>query len=470
MSQTTSQKALLKKIFEKDIEAFSRFFFPHHLTKPPPPFHRELFSLYEQADVTRIVAGAPRGHAKSTITGLCYLLWEAIHGKRKFILLISDTHSQATLFLDTVKAEIEGNERIQEFYGNLKSDVRWSEAEVIIGKTMVKALGATASVRGLKYMQYRPDLAIIDDLENDEAVLSKERREKMEHWFNATLLPAMAIHGRIVMIGTVLHYDSLLNKLLDKDKYSSFTKRMYRAIQDDGTALWPEHLSLEDLEKMRQEYKERGLSFQFSAEYLNDPVSGDHQKFKREETAFYNEEELASQQYLTYMTVDRAYSTAKTSDFTAFVVVSVSKDNFWYVRHAERLRAAEPEVIDKFFALCSYWNPVTIGFEQKAYKYTLKHVLDTEMRKRNQFLKIVELKDGGKSKNMRIEGLEAQFVSGQIKFLRSQHDLLDELYLFPRSPFDDLSDALAYISDIADTPYVTKTRKKRYTPLTRYGG
>src|SRR5487761_2170176 len=102
---TQEQKiGTLKKIFSEDIKIFGKYFFPHHLSLDTPSFHEEIYKAYE-GDCKRVAIGAPRGHAKSTITDLVYLSWMIVNGKAKFVLLVSDTYSQATLFLEALKAE-----------------------------------------------------------------------------------------------------------------------------------------------------------------------------------------------------------------------------------------------------------------------------------------------------------------------------------------------------------------------------
>ena len=60
MTTNEEKIAVLKRIFSEDIEQFGRFFFPHHMSKPSPKFHKEIFGLYE-AEYDRIAIGAPRG-------------------------------------------------------------------------------------------------------------------------------------------------------------------------------------------------------------------------------------------------------------------------------------------------------------------------------------------------------------------------------------------------------------------------
>ncbi len=448
-SEQQKRIAVLKRVFHDDIEEFGKYFFPHHSELQTPEFHREIYTLYE-GEEKRIALGAPRGHAKSTITDLIYLSWAIVHTKAQFVLLISDTHSQAVLFLDTLKAELESNEKLKAFYGDLTSN-DWSESEITTNGIKIKALGAGMKVRGLKYRQYRPDLVIVDDLENDELVESKARREKLERWFNGALVPSMAKDGRIIVIGTILHYDALLAKLLDPNQYTEYYKKTYRAINDEG-ALWESHLTLAQLNAIKDEYIQKGQGFLFYAEYQNDPVSSEYQKFKYEKIQFYNDDSLKEKNLNTYLLIDRAYSTENTADFTGIIVLSVDQENNWYVRIAERLKGEEKDLIDKIFYYVSHYGIKQAGIEQKAFLHTLKPTLDDEMRKRNQFFTIDELKDGGRAKELRIEGLLPRYESGSIYFLPEQKDLIDELIRFPKAAFDDLSDALSYGLNMAKSP------------------
>ena len=434
------------KVWSKDIEVFGDFFLKHHIRKKTPAFHKEIYKLYQGED-KRVAVVAPRGFSKSTITDLVYLLWIIVNKKANFIILASDTYSQAVLFLDALKAELESNDQLKAWYGDMTSN-NWSEGEIVANGIMIKAVGAGMKVRGLKYREHRPDLIVIDDLENDELVQSKERREKLERWFNGALVPSLAEGGRVIIIGTILHYDALLTKISRKDTYKEFKKRIYRAIMD-GESIWKEHKNVEQIEDLKKEYIDKGQGYLFYQEYMNDPVSGDNQKFKQEKFKYYTEQEIEKKQLNTFLTIDRAYSTQKTADYTAFIVVSVDRENNWYVRQAERFKGNEYEVRVKIFDMIAYWKPSKTGMEQKAFKYTFKLVLEEEMRKRNIFFQVEELKDGGVSKNLRIEALIPRFLSGSLYFKKDQTDLFDEMMTFPSGVHDDLIDSLAYQMEIA---------------------
>jgi len=440
----------IRELYNKDILYFGESALAHHFKKKTPDFHKEVISYLIDEDKKLIALGAPRGHAKSTLVDLLYLLWVILNKKAKFVLLISDTYSQAVLFLDAVKAELEGNELIKQLYGKLESK-NWSEGEIIVNGIMIKALGAGMKVRGLKFRENRPDLVIIDDLENDELVQSKDRREKLERWFNGALLPSLSEDGnaRVIVVGTILHFDSLLAKLLQDKTYKNWFKKTYKAIMD-GKALWEEHLNLEQLEEKKKQYTENGQLYLFYSEYMNEPVSSENARFPIEKFSYFTEEEIAKKQLKTFITIDRAYSKEKTADSTGIIVNSVDNDNNWYIRQAERFKGTEQELIDKIVDLKLYYQPVKIGIEQKAFEYTIKPNLERTMRERNCFFVVEELKDGGQNKNRRIESLVPRFLSKSMFFKETQTDLIDELITFPKAVHDDLSDALAYQMTMAN--------------------
>ena len=73
-----------------------------------PDFHKECWELCTGPDKF-VAMAAPRGHAKSTGITLGYGLSTLVFRERKFMLLVSDTESQAALFLGTIKQELQEN-------------------------------------------------------------------------------------------------------------------------------------------------------------------------------------------------------------------------------------------------------------------------------------------------------------------------------------------------------------------------
>ncbi|MCM4813741.1 hypothetical protein MMS45_30065, partial [Escherichia coli] len=87
---------------------------------------------------------------------------------------------------------------------------------------------------------YRPDLVILDDIENDEMVRNPEQRDKLHDWLTKTVMPLGEAGGKtdIIYIGTILHYDSVLSRTLNNPMWK--TARFKAVIQ------WPANMKLWD--------------------------------------------------------------------------------------------------------------------------------------------------------------------------------------------------------------------------------
>lgn len=272
-----------------DLLAWGRKYLPAHIAKGGADFHEELARALRTE--TRIAVAAPRQHAKSTLICVVYCLYAAAVLKEPYIVIVSDTLDQAKEHLDTLREELTNNEQLLEDYPHLrlpqggdykKGAVARRRGDLTtLGGIKIVAKGARGSLRGMKKGHQRPTLILVDDLENDTAVLSETMRNKLEEWFFKALTNLLSVDsGRIVVAGTILHGHSLLSKLTDERRGpSTYWRRVYSAYietpdplnegQTITSPLWPQQWSMEKLEAKRIEIGPRA----FSTEFLNLPVS-----------------------------------------------------------------------------------------------------------------------------------------------------------------------------------------------------
>lgn len=175
----------------------------------------------------RVVA-APRGHAKSTSLTFKGTIHAVVYGYKHYPIIISDSSDQAEGFLDNIRVEFEENEAIREDFGDLTGKVWRSNVLVTSTNIKVEAIGSGKKIRGRKHRNWRPDLLILDDIENDENVRTPEQRAKLDSWFKKAVSKAGDDYTDIVYIGTLLHYDSLLaNTLKTLDTRQLSTGQLY---------------------------------------------------------------------------------------------------------------------------------------------------------------------------------------------------------------------------------------------------
>ena len=229
-------------------EYFVTNYFPHYTRNPDQSYlHKYLFSRLPQiltSERSELDAlAAPRGEAKSTIVTRLFALYCVVTDQKKYIAIISDSIDQSAEFLQAIKTELEVNPRIKTDFPKVIGTGRvWQAYSIQTANNIkIQCAGARKKMRGWVYGAYRPDLVLLDDLENDENVESPEQRDKLYKWLLRTPLKLAAAGEKmdVVYIGTILHHDSVLNRIL---KNKGWTTRVFKALLEwpDNMALWDE--------------------------------------------------------------------------------------------------------------------------------------------------------------------------------------------------------------------------------------
>lgn len=416
---------------------------------PTPDFHREMWDLCTSP--SRYVAiAAPRGHAKSTSITHAYTLTATLFRQRDFVLILSDTWSQAVEFLRDLKTELMTNEGIIKDF-EVKRLAKDTEDDIIVvmrdGYTFrIVARGSEQKVRGLKWNNKRPNLVIGDDLEGDEQVESKLRRDKFFNWLMKAVLPCGSDDCLYRIVGTVMHFDSALERLLKDETWTTRRYRAHRNFNDFSEILWPEKFSAERLKEIRRKYVVQGTSDGYSQEYLNEPIAaGDSffrpDLFQRMKPA---EMEIRGVHYVGW---DFAVSKSQKSDYTVATVWKVDAEGRKYVVDCRRGRWDSKEIIDEMMAVEQAYDPRCHFAEKGTIDNALGPFLDTEMMRLNRYLNIVKIAST-KDKETRAKPLQGMLKSLHIKFngdMPYWPDMEEELRRFPKGGHDDIVDALSIV-------------------------
>lgn len=318
--------------WEENFETFCRFILPHAFTKSFADFHKQTFKEFNN-DRDSVVA-APRGHGKSTLIGLGYVLWQVLYKKEKYLVYTSQNHEKSVQFLEPIKFELMNNKLLKFVYGDFKiksvkdeEDFSRNREDCFDYHNMrIQALSFEKNIRGLKYGVTRPTLIILDDIDDDQRVLNPDLRKKDSDKLTKQIIPALDPEkGRVKMIGTILHHDSLLAKRLRVEDGT-----IYRAIDDNGKILFPGLYTYDKL----MEIKRKIGSTSFQSEYLNNPVDDSAAIIKREwvrecfiESLSFDDDYDWSEKYLG---VDFAFSDRVTADKSAFVEIA-KQDGLFYM-------------------------------------------------------------------------------------------------------------------------------------------
>lgn len=435
-----------------------------------------------------VAIAAPRGHAKTTAVTVGYGLATLLFRDRRFMVIVSDTEAQASMFLNNMKMELTDNPTVAELF-DLKMTpagdvdfVKNTETDMIVqcndGHTFrVMAKGAEQKLRGMNWAGVRPDIVICDDMENDELVMNKERRDKLKAWFSAALLPMLSKQGIIRVVGTILHMDSLLETFmpenqvqglragkkinyLKEDELKVWTEyrtpwksARYRAHNPDFSAiLWPSRMTKQDFQDLYDMLSGQGLSDLYSQEYLNRPLDEKNTYFKRQDfIPMTAEDRKATVNY--YVTADLAISEKERADYSVFVIAGVDEHKHIQVRNVIRERLDGREIVDTLMMIQKVYNPVAIGIEEMQISKSLGPFIREEMIKQNNYISLHPMRHMNKDKIMRARSIQARMRAGSVRFAKDADwypTFEDECMRFPRDKHDDQVDAFAYLGLMLD--------------------
>lgn len=434
--------------------------------KPVPPFHKEMWELC-CSDNPKVAIAAPRKHAKSTAITHAYLLAMLLFRVKSFCLLVSCTEEQAVGFLGDIKEELSGNESLRKTF-KVKKLLKETETNVIClmadgHKFRIQAKGSEQKVRGIKWLGKRPDLIICDDLEEDEQVMNPERRNKFRKWFMNALVPCGSDSCSIRVVGTILHLDSMLNRLLHNKMWGSL---FYEA--EDGNfknLLWPEKFSEKTLRDTYNDYVEDDNPEGYSQEYRNQPVDIKRAYFNKD--YFYDFERDANGKAIlpnleNYAAADFAIAETERADFNVHVVGGMCPDGYLHILDVKRFKGDADLIIDELIATQLHWHPNLFTFETAKIDKSIGPSLYREMSRRKDSKAIlnIETMTPTQSKTARGRSIQKLHKAGHIKYDKQaswypafEAELMMVADSGPRGRHDDQFDAFAFLGLTIDKFY-----------------
>jgi phage terminase large subunit-like protein len=470
--------------FKENPLAWGYYFLGHHFTMASPPFHVKI--LQEILQNKKVVACAPRSHSKSTLAMVLFPIWGVCFQRFRHIIILQANLEKAIASLKTIKAEFEDNDLLRKTY-KIKMPVDTQNLTVFRHpdgfETQVVCFGMEqmGKIRGSKFGAYRPDCILVDDLETDELVRTRELREDLHRKFKDAVEPAIDIAAdyRIVYIDTMKHYDSQLAKMISSEMYTDFKKLFFPAIfkDKDGNekALWEERFSLEHLKKLEKEDP-----VAFAKEYMGDPVTGQSATF---DAADFRRWTVNTDDYLLYdkdgsiisrgslrdckvaIGYDLAWEEKRRHDYTAIVPCYITPNSEILVDFYINEKGVKPDVLaEHLFNMDAKYQGITKkvvvhGFEKGKYEKVFKWLLDQERKKRNKFPIVKDVPWVTDKKERITIPLQPRYANHAIFHRKDMGDLESQLMRFPSGTNDDILDSLSLaVRLLCDAP-TTRTEK-----------
>ena len=273
-----------KAACERNFQLFCESYFPETYALAWSPDHLKVIEKIETAVLRGglFALAMPRGSGKSTLSESA-VIWAMLYGHREFITLIGATESAALETLDSIKTELEVNERLAEdfpevcfpiaqlegianrcagqLYKGERTRITWTSNEIVLPTVegsrasgiIVRVAGITGRIRGMKFKRsdgrsVRPSLVIIDDPQTSESAGSLEQTRKRVRVLAGDILglagPGQKISG--IMPCTIIRpgdmADIILNRNTHPDWNGEKTRMVYRF--PTNMKLWEEYAEI----------------------------------------------------------------------------------------------------------------------------------------------------------------------------------------------------------------------------------
>lgn len=397
-----------------DARFLIQFYLADELKFDVPDFHVESFNLITMEQILYIALALPRGHAKTTLSKLS-CVWYFLFTPTRFVVYVSNTAPIAAEACKDIIAYLRNPNHQALFDGPVDIDFEvdreghgyykfWMNCPKGDGTfyrkfCILKALGAGQQVRGLNVDNERPQLAVVDDLEDNENTATPMLQKKLRKWFFGAFIKALSKkRKKVIYLGNMLSNQSILYYLCEKSpQWHSIRKG---ALLSNGQPLWPDMWSLNDLRADFVEYQNLGETALWFAEMMNMPMAEGTALIAPDEIT-YLPLVLPGQQSTSFITYDPAISQKTWANDSAIAVHGYVCDR-WQIVETFSAKMEPEKVFHILIELCLKWNTRCVGIEGGAYQLGLKLLYDILMKAYGQTFTVYEIPHHNRAKVERL--------------------------------------------------------------------
>lgn len=454
-----ASQAEIREKLRTDGEFFIEFFLADELTSPVPFFHSgEIWPLLTNTAMQRVLLAIPRDHAKTTLSKLA-VVWYFLFTNHRFCVYLSNTNTIAKNACKDIMGYFNSPNFIAT-YGKIKM-VKESETDSLwrfdipmpdgrIKHCILRAVGAGQQMRGINIDNQRPDIAVVDDVEDNENTDSENLQKKLDKWIFGPFLKALARQKKIIWLGNMLQKTSLLARLSVRPNWNPV---VFGALVKDAATgllvpLWPERWPIDELVEDFQEYQELGLVETWMCEMMNMPGHG-VDGFTQEQL-YYLPAPAPDEIAATWLVLDPAFGENAHNDDSSITVHCLPKDGIPMVIGHSTGKFKEDALFDEMFRLGQTHNAWVWGIEAVAAQRVLipffKLLLAAKLM--NHVVEMIPLMAGkGDPKVSRIKSWVGLMAKKEYAVYEGAVEITTQLLNYnmkKNSNRDDLIDSCAY--------------------------
>lgn len=440
-----------------------RTLFPERFFRDFDREHQKIFDLLESSDNPRKLIIAPRGIGKTSIDNLLVPAKKALFHEKRYIVPVGASSTTAEEQSENLKNELMSNRIVNNIFSVSKTDTfsrqKWV-MDVSGHKFCVQPRGAGQKIRGMLWNNYRPDLIIADDLEDDEIVKNEDRRRELRTWFHGALMNTVdrgSKNWEVIVVGTLLHEDSLLANLAEDPSWDVVTLKLFD--EDTKKSNFPNFMPDKEVESLIELHRDSGELDTLYREYMSNPISTIDPTFHKSYFKYYEPGllNLSNSPDIDNIIVVDPAKTAKMSSADSAIVggaVNIREEKI-YFRDIVSGKMHPDQLYDEIVAMILRLNARVLGIEVTGLNEFVTYPLKNHLSRKNINIQFEELHARGgkdeKGKAARVRSLVPFYRQGLVYHNKQNcHGLEAQLMSFPKSKRWDIMDAAGYFTEMLE--------------------
>mgnify|MGYP000925939534 FL=1 len=459
--QQAASELLKRREARKSLLAFAEYTNPACKSAPHHKLIAEKLEGVLNGTIKRLIICMPPRHGKSELASRRFPAFYMGIRSDKQIIAASYNSDLSSDFGREVRNIVDSPEFQALFDVRLSQDSRAANRWHTDKGGMYVSAGVGTAITGRG-----ADVLLIDDPFKDRQEADSEiTRQRVWDWYTSTAYTRLMPNGAVIVINTRWHDDDLTGRLLSEqenggDKWEVLS---LPAIQEDGSALWPDWYPIERLNEIKGVLPARD----WNSLYQQNPIPDDGDYFKKDWFAEYDE---LPPNLNIYAASDYAVTDGD-GDYTEHGVVGIDQNMNIYVIDWWYGQTTSDVWIDAKCDLIIKHSPNMWFGESGVIRRSIEPFLMKRLQERHAYCNIEWLASVS-DKTSRARAIQARASMGKVFFPKRaewKDHVMAQLLRFPAGKHDDAVDVLSLFGrGLEYINAATKPRENKYSGQTSW--
>lgn len=348
-----------------------------------------------------------RGSGKTTLLAEFLFFYIAIYGEIPFLskinlaIYVTDTVDNGVKNMaKNLEHRYESSSFLQKYLKVIIIQNRWEFIALDGRKFVVKGYGAQTGIRGVKELNVRPQLAVIDDVIGDADAESLPSMSKIKDTIDKAIEHALhPTRRRVIWSGTPFHTTDPLYAAAESGAYAVNVFPVcetFPCTREEFIGAWPDRFTYDAVMRSYTAAQKKGALAGFYQELMLRIRSDEDRLVTDDQILFFKRKFITDNlpAFNFYITTDFTTSAKQSADFAVIMVWALSNDGRWFLVDGSCARQRMPASINELFRLVSKWKPQSVGIEISGQQGAFVDWIEEQMLERNIYFHLASSTTG----------------------------------------------------------------------------